>query len=836
MRSFIVICGTLLSAVFSSSVSAQSANDHLRALMTEKTTRSAAQHKMDSSLVIPLRKHRGEVGGLPALRQPYSKDSHGKILVEVQGKITPALASLVKRLDGEIVSSHPRFNTMRAKMTLAAMETLAEDAAVRFIRPAFKPMLQGTVINEGDGAHAADQARSQFSVDGSGVTVGVISDSVDALGDLQTSGELPPGVTVLPGQSGNPGSSEGTALLEIVHDIAPGADLLFATGSGGEAQFAQNILDLQAAGADIIVDDVVYFTESAFQDGIVAQAVDTVAGLGTLVFSSAGNSGNLNDGQSGVWEGEYVGAALPAPLTGAGIDAHDFGGGDTGNAITFDSPAFFTLQWSNPNAGATDDYDLYLLDAGMTTVINASTNTQSGTQDPIEGMDSGFVDDTGNVLVIVKFSGDDQFLHLNTHRGRLEHGTDGQLFGHAGAEGAIAVAASNVANASGGVFTGGPANPVEPFSSDGPRRIFFESDGTPVSGTGAQRAVEGSVFITRQKPDITAADGIQTTTPGFSPFFGTSAAAPVAAGMAALLRELASATTLDELLQMFEQIALDIEATGIDRDSGFGIPLATDMLQFFTPGISVSPTSGLSVSEDGSVTDSFSVTLDTEPTADVSVDFSTTLPEVGVNPTTLTFTPVNFDQPQSVTVSGSDDDIDNGDRDFVIVTQPATSADIAYDNLDTDDVSGEITDDDTVGMSVSPTEIITSEDGTTDTFTVTLDSEPIFDVSVDVRSQDTTEGLVSDDNVTFQESVTLTFDDANWDIAQTVTVQGQDDDLRGSLRGIIDGDVQYGITFETSSSDTLYDQLFATPTAVVTVTNIDTDDLIFSDSFGEVVR
>src|SRR6185295_18726550 len=141
----------------------------------------------------------------------------------------------------------------------------------------------------------------------------------------QSTGDLG-AVTILPGQGG--GGDEGTAMLEIIHDLAPGAQLFFATAGGGLANFAQNIRDLRAAGCDIIVDDVGYFVESPFQDGqapsvisptnggVVAQAVKDVATSGALYFSSAGNSGNLNDGTSGVWEGDFnAGAAAAAPVT-----------------------------------------------------------------------------------------------------------------------------------------------------------------------------------------------------------------------------------------------------------------------------------------------------------------------------------------------------------------------------------------------------------------------------------------------------------------------------------------------------------------------------------------
>ena len=108
-------------------------------------------------------------------------------------------------------------------------------------------------------------------------------------------------------------------MLEIVHDLAPGAALGFATAIPDEATFAQNILDLAAAGCNIIVDDIIYLDESPFQDGPVAQAVNTVTAAGVLYFSSAGNEGNMDDLTSGTWEGDFLasGAADPAPLAGA---------------------------------------------------------------------------------------------------------------------------------------------------------------------------------------------------------------------------------------------------------------------------------------------------------------------------------------------------------------------------------------------------------------------------------------------------------------------------------------------------------------------------------------
>ncbi|MCG8459723.1 MAG: S8 family serine peptidase, partial [Holophagales bacterium] len=320
---------------------------------------------------------------------------------------------------------------------------------------------------------------------------------------------------------------------------------------------------------DVIVDDVLYLGEPVFQDGIVAQAVDQVAASGVAYFTSAGNSGNLNDSESGVWEGDYVATALPAVLAAVGLSAHDFGGGDSANGITEDGPAFFTLQWADPQDGSANDYDLYLLDAAMANVVAASTSTQNGTQDPLEAINTQAADDTGNHLVVVKVAGSDRFLHLNTHRGRLETGTDGQIFGHPGALGAMTLAAVDVSTAAGGKFTGGAANPVEFFSSDGPRRIFFDPSGAPLFAGNTLLGVPSSVV--RQKPDFAAADGVSTATPGFDPFFGTSASAPHAAAIASLVKELHPRIKPEDIFDAFSTTALDIEALGFDRDSGFGI-------------------------------------------------------------------------------------------------------------------------------------------------------------------------------------------------------------------------------------------------------------------------
>ena len=125
---------------------------------------------------------------------------------------------------------------------------------------------------------------SGLSVNGSGITVGVLSDSFNDLGGAaadEADGALPPAsdIDVLQDLPSG-GSDEGRAMMQIVHDIAPGADLAFYTAFGGEQSFADGILALAAAGAKVIVDDVYYSDEPFFQNGVVAQAIQTVEAEG----------------------------------------------------------------------------------------------------------------------------------------------------------------------------------------------------------------------------------------------------------------------------------------------------------------------------------------------------------------------------------------------------------------------------------------------------------------------------------------------------------------------------------------------------------------------------
>jgi Subtilase family/PKD-like domain len=600
----------------------------IQAFAADKEARTPAQRKIGSNLILASRMYRGlpAVQGVPTVQTGVAVDAVGGTVVDIRANVDDALLERIHDLGGEVLDYHIPFRSIRARVPLAALETLAADPKVIFIAPKqeartnrvaapdlpapsaprsaaaagfsgraarVRSQLSGgagrkaLVVNTSEGVvtHRADLAHYTFGAAGAGVKVGVLSDGVDSLATLTASGDLPT-VTVLPGQAGS--GNEGTAMLEIVHEVAPAAQLYFATAFNSLESFASNILALRAAGCDIIVDDVSYFLESPFQKGqapsvvstydsaLITQAVNDVTASGALYFSSSANSGNKTDGTSGTWEGDYVdGGAAGGALLHAG-NVHDFGGGTLYDTYTAESDIGL-LFWSDPLGASTNDYDLYALNAAGTSVIVASYDTQDGTQDPVEGfvLAPGTLP-VGSRLVIVKYAGVGRFLHLDTERGELSINTAGNTHGHNAPPGpnAFGVAATPAAAAFGPGYPVGPypnpfnsSNLVELFSSDGLRRYFFNPDGSAIT-PGNVSSTGGQVV---QQPLITAADGVSSATPGFSPFYGTSAAAPHVAAIAALVKGAKPSLTATQISGILTSTAIDIMAPGVDRDSGYGI-------------------------------------------------------------------------------------------------------------------------------------------------------------------------------------------------------------------------------------------------------------------------
>jgi hypothetical protein len=560
--SFAALCLLASDAVWAQSPPRDPGAGPIAAILRDKAERTPVERKIGSQLLYQRRMARGldAVPGVRTLRTGIEVDADGQVAVDVHGAVTPALTERIAAVGGRVLHASPRHGALRARLPLAELERVAELPEVRRVAPAGRAFTRKVDTSEGDVAHKADQLRAVHGVDGTGVTIGVLSDGVDSLGDRIASGDVNAGTVALPGQAGS--GDEGTAMLEIISDLAPGASLLFATAFTSQASFADNIVALRMAGADVIVDDVGYFAEAVFQDDDVAEAVDDVVAAGALYVSAAGNSGNLNDGTSGTWEGDWAAGEIVD-----GFPAHDFGG-DAQNQIVEASPSVYTLHWSDPQGGSANDYDLLITNHMGTVVFAASTDPQDGDDDPFEVI-AGLPQDAGRYLVVIQFSGAPRVLHLRTNRGELEFATEGAVWGHPAARGAVAVAATgqDFAGGPGGTFDG--SEPVELFSSDGPRRVHFEADGSEI--TPGDRSTSGGEL--RSTPDVTGADCVSTSTPGFGFFCGTSAAAPHVAAIAALLWELAAAdgATPGDLRAVLSDTAIDIEAPGPDRDSGAGV-------------------------------------------------------------------------------------------------------------------------------------------------------------------------------------------------------------------------------------------------------------------------
>src|SRR5438094_8328665 len=423
------------------------------------------------------------------------------------------------------------------------LRDLAALPSVLAIRPAERGRPRtGSVTSEGDAAARADLVRG-LGYDGSGTVVGMISDGIDHAADAQATGDLP-AVTVPADARCRPGSGdEGTALLEIVHDLAPGAQLLFSEGFTSSLVFIDSVDCLVAAGARVIADDLVYFDEPFFADGPLALAVRAAVQAGVSYHSAAGNEAE-----------EHVEQPFRASPDSS---FHDFLGGPVDNTDDIVVPPGVTmvcfLQWDDPFGGSANDYDLGIFDSALN-LVAASTGVQDGTQDPFEV--AGVVNNSGSAQVakvaIEKFSGADRVLEMFCLDGvQQQYVTDGSVIAQAALPEVVAVGAIDVNDP--GLDT------VEPYSSRGPARVFF-----PVPAT-------------RPKPDLAGFDGVSISNAGGFPacppscaFFGTSAATPHSAAVAALLLSKNPSLTPAHIQDALRRGAVDIGPAGFDEAAGAG--------------------------------------------------------------------------------------------------------------------------------------------------------------------------------------------------------------------------------------------------------------------------
>ena len=467
----------------------------------------------------------------------------------------------------------------------------------------------GFVYNQADAAMFTDVVRKRFNTDGSGIKIGVMSDSYNCLdGEIQDvlTGDLPPDVEVLEEfPDCEFATDEGRAMMQLIHDIAPGAKLVFHTAVTGKAGFAEGIRKLAGKGAQIIVDDVGYADELMFQDGIISQAINEVKEQGVAYFSAAGNSGRLS----------YEASFNPGTDPLSGDKAHNFGNSGTPDfyqKITIPEDALFrfTLQWDNPaessgGAAAISDLDVFLLDSDQRRVLATGLASNIG-HDPIEFL--SFVNETEkgfgtefNIYISHRAGPSPTFLKYIFFGGIATPWPDdlpeeagkpsamsidefathsGTIAGHPNASGAVAVGAIPYQQTPWFNQSLSSAK-IEFFSSAGGTPIFFDTEG--------KREFQP---VRRRKPDIVAPDGTNTSffpaadaesdadSDGFPNFFGTSAAAPHAAALAALVKSSINGSYLkpDGLYNFLRKGSLDLNDpftpgadNGFDGGTGFGL-------------------------------------------------------------------------------------------------------------------------------------------------------------------------------------------------------------------------------------------------------------------------
>lgn len=513
----------------------------------------------------------------------------------------------------QVLDASGRYQTVTAAVMPSQLHAVAQLPGVAGVTPVLAPMTaaatcpSGVIVSEGDTQLQARAAREANSVNGSGVTVGILSDSfnqateaADGSGkpiatkaaDDVKSADLPgvgnecgtttPVLVLKSEKNAAEASDEGRAMAQIVHDLAPAAHIDFASAFNGELAFAKGIKELAAAGAKVIADDVFYFEEPFFQDGPVAVAVNEVVEAGTTYFSAAGNDNLLDtSGEHDIasWETPAYrdsGSCPPAVEARAGANGFhclDFNPDPKKADRTFgikvepESELTVDLQWDEPWNGVATDLDAYLLNASGFLVQESREANVETTQMPVEVLSWTNESSTSKTvqLVVNRALGEASprvKLALLENGGGVEateyprsSGEDvvgPTIFGHSGAASAISVAALPFNSNTG----------PEPYSSRGP---VIHSFG-PVEGTTPAAPLGPSEEII-SKPNLTATDCGKTTffaifASPFWRFCGTSAAAPHAAAVAALMLNAKAAAGPEAVRAALEGSAVPVGSFG----------------------------------------------------------------------------------------------------------------------------------------------------------------------------------------------------------------------------------------------------------------------------------
>ncbi len=552
-------------------------------IILHETTRPAqVNHKISADLRALTDESTGLTGDAlkrsGTLASSRGIDTDGKVQTYIY--LSETGQSTIKRLldrnvELEIVNAEA--GLVQAWVPLTRLQEVATLDAVLHIRPPdYAINMSGSVNTEGDALLKANLVRIGNSRDGSGIRVGVISNGVDSRSQAQSTADLPSAIDIDPSLQGS--GDEATAMLEIVHDLAPGADLAF---SGPETSVEMlDAIDYLAndafggEGCDVIVDDLGFLGEPFFQDGALATKVDQVVAQGVTYVTAVGNQARVH------YERDYVAGSLT--IEGTSRAVHDFGraasgASDVGQRMQVDDGTTLTvvLQWNEPYFNPSNDYDLIIMNAAMTQILALSNDVQDGGAGQF-AIEVARYENTGTVpvnvnVVVQNLSASTNLLEMHYTGDGFQvqefNVRDGSVIpGQQSAQGSIAVAAISVLDP--GFDT------IEGFSSLGPVRLFFPAE-------------------SRSKPDITAADAVRITgaggfgiaTASGTRFLGTSAAAPHIAAIAALLLEGHPSLTPAQIKNALLTSADDRGTPGHDFTYGAGVANAQEAFDFIITSV-----------------------------------------------------------------------------------------------------------------------------------------------------------------------------------------------------------------------------------------------------------
>jgi hypothetical protein len=425
-------------------------------------------------------------------------------------------------------------------------------AAAASVHSVESPAQNAAPVTVDPAGATADQVRqalnaTNLGVTGEDITVGVLSDSFNYLGKAAADDgrALPPASQVdvledLPKPNTPAGTDEGRAMMEIVHDIAPDADLDFYTAAVSQQDFANGILKLADEGCEVICDDYGYSDEPFYQTGLVANAIQTVEQEGVIFLTAAGNGDAV--GYQAAWN------PIPMATVGSTVlqNTQNFGNGSPTQTITVagdprDPDVDFVVQWNQPYGQATSNLQVVVFLNGN--VLKTATKVGN---DP----DIQFSLERGNTYTIAI-----QNLSPNSNPGLIKEvafepkvdvtingANSGTTQGHVNSPYAIAVGSVNSANTPG---LGGTLQSEADSASGFGTQIWFNNDG---------KAIDGGPLVYNPVA-VSGIDNIATTVPGFAPFFGTSAAAPSVAGVVADMLQANPSLTFARVKQILQQTA-----------------------------------------------------------------------------------------------------------------------------------------------------------------------------------------------------------------------------------------------------------------------------------------